>query len=245
MSTLSVIVLTHNEEANIEKVLQKLNFADEILVVDDLSDDKTVALAEKSGAKVISRPLNGNFAAQRQFGIDHAVSEWVLFLDADEYVTDLLVEEIKKAIAGDAFAYQIKRVNHLMGIEVRHGALRPDYVTRLFPKKEVSCVGVVHERFEHPYRERKLKGEILHYTYQDWDHYYKKMDYYANLSAKRYKEEGKSVSFFRDVIGRSFFAFIKTYFLTGGIKDGKLGFVLAVNYAHYTFSKYVRYYWQR
>ena len=98
MNNLSVIILTHNEENNIEACIQSANFADEILVIDDNSDDKTVYLAQQNGAKVISHALNNDFAAQRNFALSSATHDWVLFLDADERITEPLAKEIKQII---------------------------------------------------------------------------------------------------------------------------------------------------
>lgn len=244
MNKLSVIILTHNEENNIEACIQSANFADEILVIDDNSDDKTVYLAQQNGAKVISHALNNDFAAQRNFALSSATHDWVLFLDADERITEPLAKEIKQIIQNNQkIAFQIRRLNHFQGKRVRFGTLKADFVTRLFPKDGVQYVGQVHESPQHAYPTQKCAASMLHYTYETWAQYFNKLNRYAELSAQRYQQQGKKVSFFKDIILRPFWAFLRVYFFNLGFLDGKMGYLLAINHYFYTLQKYQRYYY--
>ncbi|MDO5686151.1 MAG: glycosyltransferase family 2 protein [Neisseria sp.] len=243
MPRLSVLIIARNEEKNMAACLSSVAFADEIIVIDDMSEDDTAKIAEEHGARVMQRAMNGDFGAQQQFAIEQASGDWLLFLDCDERITPELAAEIQEKVKANVqAAYRIRRLNHFREKRVYYGALRPDYVCRLMPRAGVSAEGVVHQQFYHPYREEKLRHGMLHYTYSSWDQYYPKLDNYARLSAQKYLEAGKSVSFWRDVVLRPLWAFFKTYVIHMGFLDGKIGWVLSVNYYHYTLSKYVRFY---
>ena len=246
MNKLSIIILTHNEQHNIANCIQSANFADEILVIDDNSDDQTVDIAKQNGAKVISHALNNDFAAQRNFALSSATHDWVLFLDADERITPPLAEEIKQIVQNNQkIAYQIRRLNHFQKKRVRFGTLKADFVTRLFPKNGVQYVGQVHESPQHAYPTQKCTASMLHYTYETWGQYFNKLNRYAELSAQRYLQQGKKVSFFKDIVLRPLWAFVRVYFFNLGLLDGKIGYLLAMNHYFYTLQKYQRYYYSR
>ena len=149
---LTVVVLTYNEQKNIEECLNSASFADEILVIDGGSKDETQAIAKKLGAKVLFHELNNDYSAQRNFGIENAKNEWIFMLDADERITDKLAKEIAKCIENNLDeTYRVSRENHFVEGKCLHGTLRPDYVERLF-KKTGSCYeGIIHERLKTPY----------------------------------------------------------------------------------------------
>ncbi|MBR7001914.1 MAG: glycosyltransferase family 2 protein [Neisseriaceae bacterium] len=240
---LSVIILTHNEQHNIAECIQSVDFADEILVIDDYSTDNTVKIARELNATVIERALNGDFAAQRNFALSHATHDWVLFLDADERITEPLAQEIKQVIQNNQqIACKIRRLNHFQHRPVRHGTLKPDFVTRLFPKNGVQYVGQVHESPQHAYPTQNLKHSMLHFTYESWQQYLHKLNQYATLSAVRYRTQNKRVSFLKDIVLRPLWAFLRVYVFHLGFLDGKVGYLLAVNHYFYTLQKYQRLY---
>ena len=244
MAKLSVIILAKNEEQHIKNCILSVQFADEILVLDDFSTDNTVAIAEEYGAKVIQHALNGDWSQQRRFGIEQASGDWILFLDSDERISDGLGEEIQEAIQKmPMHAYWIERNNLFHYNKATHGVLRPDKVLRLMPKRGAQVEGVVHETISSPYEHANLTQPMYHYTYDNWHQYFNKFNNYTTAAAEKYRVEGKQCSFVKDILFRPLWAFIKIYFLQGGILDGKLGFILSVNHYMYTMTKYVKLYY--
>ena len=133
---LTIIVLAHNEEDNLPDCLKSASFADEIIVVDSNSSDRTVDIAKSFGAKVLQRDLNNDYGAQRNFAISNATYEWIFMLDSDERITDELAHEIKICVESNRdCTYQVSRENHFIERKVLHGVMRPDRVERLFKKE--------------------------------------------------------------------------------------------------------------
>lgn len=244
---ISVILLTHNEEKNIADCLASCDFAQEVILVDDQSTDRTVEIAKTfDGVKVFHRALNGDFATQKNYGIAQAKCDWFFFIDADERVTEPLREFIQKAVTeGGKHCYWIQRENHFKNMTVRHGTMRPDWVPRLMPRDGVMVDGCVHEAVVSPFPKQKASGRLLHYSYTSWDQYYSKQMLYSRLAAKKLMERNRPCGFFSHVVFHPIWAFIKVYFFNLGFLDGKAGFVFAANHYAYTLSKYVRYYQMR
>ena len=157
MVKISALILAKNEERNIKACIETLSFVDDILVIDDFSTDKTKAIAEELGARVIQHSMNGDWGAQQTFAIQNAKYEWVLFVDADERISDPLAKEIRSVVEiGEQKAYWIKRENRFYHHHATHGVLRPDYVNRLFPAKGSYVEGYVHPQIITPYPNEKL-----------------------------------------------------------------------------------------
>lgn len=242
--SISVLILTRNEERNIEDCIKSCAFADEIIVVDDNSSDLTVAKAESLGAKVVNHALNNNYGEQRNFAISQATKEWIFFIDADERCTTSLVKAIEEAVKNsEKYGYVVERRAKFKHNKASHGTMRPDHVCRLMPKDGAHVVGAVHESFETPYPKKQLAGYMEHYTYDNWNQYFNKINRYAEISAEKYRERGKKSSFIKDVVVRPQWAFFKTYILDKGFLDGKIGFILASSHYFYTFQKYARLYY--
>lgn len=239
---LSVLILARNEENNIKDCIESCLFADEILVIDDYSTDRTKEIAESLGARVIQRSMNGDWGAQQTFAIESAEHEWVFFIDADERCTPELGKEIVNVMGHGEYAYWIERHNQFHHNKATHGTLRPDYVCRLMPKKGSYVEGYVHPAIVTPYENKKLKSHMIHYTYDNWTQYWNKFNSYTTLAAEKSRKQGKSVYFFRDIMLRPLWAFIKMYILHKGFLDGRLGWILAVNHYSYTMTKYVKLY---
>ena len=244
MSSISVIILAKNEEQHIKDCIESAQFADEVLIIDDYSMDKTVEIAESMGARVVSHAMDGDWSQQRRFAINMAMSEWIFFLDADERISIELQREIQDVLdKNEIKAYRIKRSNVFHHNKVTHGVLRPDYVLRFMPKEGCHIEGLVHETISSIYPETNLQGYIYHYTYDNWHQYFNKFNNYTTLAAKKYKEDGKSFSFIKDIIIRPSWAFFKVYILDKGFLDGKMGFILSINHYFYTMTKYVKLYY--
>lgn len=243
MGKITALILAKNEEQNIKDCIESVLFVDEILVIDDFSTDRTKEIAEKLGAKVIQRSMNGDWGGQQTFAIEQASCEWVLFIDADERISKPLAKEILDAVAkGEEHAYWIKRENKFHNNHATHGTLRPDYVNRLFPAKGSYVTGFVHPAIVTPYDNKKLHHVMYHYTYDNWNQYFNKFNNYTRLAALKYQEQGKKCSFVKDILLRPLWAFIKVYFIDRGFMDGKMGWILSVNHYFYTMTKYVRLY---
>ena len=241
MGKISLLILAKNEERNIKECIESCPFADEIIVIDDNSDDKTKEIAESLGAKVINRSMNGDWGGQQTFAIQQASCEWIFFIDADERCTPELSAEIKNTVAkGDKYGYWVRRINHFKHKVVKHGPLSPDWVCRLMPCEGSYVEGFVHPKIVHQFKDKRLTKNMLHYTYETWEQYLRKMNQYSTLAAEKSKKEGKTCNFLFDIIFRPAFAFFKMYILKLGILDGMLGYVLCLNYANYTLNKYVK-----
>ena len=243
---LTVLILAKNEEKYLGACIRSVLFADEIIVIDDFSTDRTAEIAKSLGAKVVQHALADNWGAQQTFAIQQASHEWIYFIDADERVTEPLAKHIQQLVQEDdrRYVYCNARLSYFWGQPLRHGGWYPDYVVRLLPAKETYVTGFVHPQFHHPYEEKKLpKTEyLIHYPYRDWDHYFNKFNFYTTLAARKSSVAGKHASI-ADMILHPFWASFRMYILRGGWRDGRIGFVLAAFHYFYTMAKYVKLYY--
>jgi len=234
---LTVIILANNEEyhiGNAIKSLQGLNA--DILLIDSGSTDNTINIAKSLGARVVSSPWQNDFAYQRNQAKKYADTPWLFFLDSDERVTDALKDSINKAIEGDFYLYEIKRVTDSLGGAHKFGAFSPDYVKRLMPR-EAEWIGKVHEHPECDFPVKRLDGYMTHEPYKNWSNWLNKVDNYSEIFAK--ERLNKNISLFSPFI-HSFLGFIKMYVIKGGFLDGALGLNMSLAHAFYTFMKYVK-----
>ena len=243
MSTLSIVILTKNEEKNITDIINNVKaLADEILVVDSGSTDKTVELAEKNGAKVIYRAWDNDFSAQRNFAIDNVTTDWLLFLDADERIDALLAEQIKKAVDDKTIKqYSMLRRIHAFGFEYRHGIFKPDEVIRLFPAKKVHYENKVHERPVCDLPKEKLNGYIEHYTYDNWQSWWDKAGHYTTIWAEDAYNHGKKTGV-GSAFFHAFYGFLRAYIIQLGVLDGWSGLYSSLQHFIYTMAKYLKLY---
>lgn len=241
MSSITISILTKNEEENIISVINNAKkCTDKILIIDSGSSDKTVELAESVGAKVVYRRWDDDFSAQRNFALDKVSTEWILYLDADERLNSELIVAIKEQIAkNDNVQYKIKRKSVAFGRAFNYGVLKPDFVARLFKTKHVKWVNKVHEHPECADKTQILPGYIEHYTYKDWYQYFSKFNQYTTIWAENAYQNGKKTGFFK-AFGHAFFGFIQMGILKKGFLDGALGIILSVNHFFYTLIKYVK-----
>jgi glycosyltransferase involved in cell wall biosynthesis len=243
MQPISATVITFNEEDNIERALKSLSWANEIVVVDSGSSDRTLEICRQYTDKVIHRGWTG-YVDQKNFAVKNACNDWIFSLDADERISTELHAEILE-LAGRSFTkngYRIPRVAYFMGRWILHGDWYPDYQLRLFDRRHAQWGGGrVHESVKLAETPGFLKGTIHHFTYRNLSDYLKRLEIYSALAAADYQQKGKSVSPFM-LFGNPAAAFIKAYLLKRGFLDGTPGFAVAVMGAVSVFFKYAKLY---
>jgi glycosyltransferase involved in cell wall biosynthesis len=240
MKKLAVLILTYNEEAHILECANSAKFADEIVVIDSGSTDKTVELAESIGCRVVYRSMAEGFAAQRNFALTQTAADWVMFLDADERITPELAVEVRQAVKDDKpQAYEILRHNYVFRQLLRHGGFRPDWSLRLYPRTAISWEGRVHESAKVTCPVKRLKNIMKHYTYDEWSRYFAKVNNYTSGMAEKLFEKGKPAGLI-NILFRPLWGFIKVYIIQCGWLDGKLGLIFSILHAYYTFVKYIK-----
>jgi glycosyltransferase involved in cell wall biosynthesis len=239
---ISAVLITFNEEKNIEDAIRSVSWADEVVVVDSESTDRTRALAERMGARVLINPWPG-FSVQKQLAADAATNEWILSLDADERVSDSLRNEIaqlrKRGAEFDGF--RIPRLSYYMGRAIKHGGWYPDMQLRLFDRRRGSWNGaVVHEsvKMDDSAKIGRLRGDIIHYSVEGpSDHRRMIEQRYAPLGAEKMLKDGRRTSIVNTVLS-SWFAFARAYILKLGILDGVAGVWIAYFAAYHAFLKH-------
>jgi len=239
---ISVVIITKNEEANIERCLRSVDWADEIIVLDSGSTDRTVEISRELGARVSLTADWPGFGPQKNRALDQATGDWVLSLDADERVTLELREEIMAIVSGNAEfdAYAIPRLSSYCGQFMRHSGWWPDYVTRLFRRgKARFSDDLVHEKLIAGGRTGRLKSHLVHFAFEDFEEVLRKVDQYSTASARMLFARGRTGSLSKAVF-HAFWTFFRTYVLRAGFLDGSHGFMLAVSNAEGTFYRYAK-----
>ena len=240
--SLSVILITKNEEANLKDCLESISFANEIIVVDSQSSDKTQEIAQSFGAKLEITSDWPGFGPQKNRALNLATQEWVLSIDADERVTPELKEEILAVISSKnaANCYAIPRSSWYCGRFMKHSGWYPDYVDRLFKRGTAKFSDhLVHERLLPDGPVAKLENHFLHYSFRDFSQVLKKVDAYSTASAEQAYLKGKRSSVGK-AIGHGLWAFFRTYFLRRGFLDGSQGLALAISNAEGTYYRYIK-----
>ena len=241
---ISAVILSYNNEKEIKRCLESLSWADEVVVIDSFSSDKTAEICREHGAHVHQYKFT-TFGEMRNLGLSHAAYNWIFSLDTDEVATTEVVKEVK-SIASKATQkdiYFVPRLNTVFGRELRYGGWFPDYRQPQFFKKEALVYNEkddVHEGFQLKGDCGYLKNHIEQFPFDDLNHYLRKMDRYTSLMAKRMVKEGRRFSPIQLVV-RPAFTFFKRYFLRGGFRDGFQGFLMAKLYSCYTFEKYAKF----
>ncbi len=239
---ITAAVITYNEERNIERALNSLSWADEIVVVDSESTDATRAIAERLGARVVVNKWPG-FAEQKQLAVDSATHDVIFSLDADEEVSAALRDQIVGLKDGGlaSSGYTMPRLSVYMGREIRHGGWYPDRQLRLFDRRKAHWKPVmIHESVELEAGEKPgvLTGDILHYSVESPAHHHEMIgSRYAPLAAKQMFETGRRTNSLRTIIAGPA-AFIRSYILKGGFLDGFPGYCIAKFAAHHAFLKH-------
>lgn len=241
--TIAAVVITKNEETNIRPCLERLQWADEIVVVDAESHDGTREIAYDYTERVFVRPWPG-FGAQKNFGIEQAGSDWILIVDADERVSPELKEEIQDLLrlwsSTDPVAFRVPRRNIFYGKWVQWGGAYPDYQIRLFRKEKAQYNDVeIHENLLISGEVGTLKGHFDHYTQRQIVDHFRKFNLYTTLAAREKRKSKEDVQWYH-LMFNPLVVFLKKYFLRTGFKDGIRGVIFAVFASMYTFVKYAK-----
>lgn len=235
-----MVIAARDEAANIEACVSSVSWAREVIVVENDSSDDTVALAQRSGATVMSHQFT-TIGAQRNAAIERAASEWILAVDADERGSPALGEEIRRVVAGpDAHeAYRVPRRNFFLGREVKHGGWASDRPIRLFRSTLRYNASRVHEHVDVKGAIGELSEPLAHSTYTSLDDYFEKLDRYSRWWAQDRHERGRRAGPL-SVVFRPPARFVSMYFLRGGWMDGAAGAVLCSLAAASVMAKYAR-----
>jgi glycosyltransferase involved in cell wall biosynthesis len=238
---LTVMIIAKNEEKNIRRCLESVQFAEEIIVLDSGSNDNTVAIAKEYTDQVFSTDWPG-YGAQKQRALSKATKDWVLNLDADEAISKKLQEEMLQAMASDeADAYRVAIQMNFYDKPLKYSS-SPKRHARLFKRANAHfSPDIVHEKIILPKNARigKLKNPIMHHSFKDVSHVLYKMNKYSSYSAKTYIAKKRNSSFSKTLTSTSWM-FFRCYILQRGFLDGKVGFLFAVFNAQSAFYRGVK-----
>jgi glycosyltransferase involved in cell wall biosynthesis len=237
---ISACIITFNEEHNIRECLESVKWADEIVVVDSFSQDKTVEIARQYTERVISNKWLG-YVAQKNFALSQAKHQWVISIDADERVTPELRDEILTEISvNSADGFLVKRHTHYLGRWINHGGWYPDWKLRIVKKDKARWVGIdPHDKLIIDGQTKYLKGEILHFTYKNLSHQLKIVDKFSDCAVDELLKKETPLCVF-NMIFHPPIKFIETYLWKLGFLDGIPGFIISVTSAFYVFVKYAK-----
>jgi glycosyltransferase involved in cell wall biosynthesis len=248
--TLSVAMIAMNEEANLPRTLESVRWADEIVIVDSGSTDRTLEIADSFGARTSYHPISGH-GEQKNIALDLCTSDWILLLDADEVLTPGLQDEIRRVLNGEPEygAYWIPRRNLIFGRWMRHGGFYPDRKLRLFRRGAARLSEGVgpHATPQFKGRKGKLRHDMLHYAYPDLNVYLEHMNRYSSEIAKLLKNEGRISkplpAFIWNAVLNPAATFVYNYFFRLGFLDGREGLLLHLNHSVYIHWKFIKAWW--
>jgi glycosyltransferase involved in cell wall biosynthesis len=237
MNLISAVILTRNEEKNLERCLKTLDFCDEIIIVDDQSSDDTLEVAESFKAKIFKRELKGDFAAQRNFGQSKTTGKWCLFVDADEEVTPELAKEIKIAVSKNVDGFYLRRRDFFWGNEMKYGEtrkVRNGGLLRLVRKESGLWLGNVHEVFHTASETERLEGFLDHRPHPTLAEFIGDVNTYSTLRARELFNRGARTNAL-EMIFLPVFKFVYNYFINFGFLDGAAGFAYSFMMSFHSF----------
>ncbi|MEO8066410.1 MAG: glycosyltransferase family 2 protein [Flavobacteriales bacterium] len=243
MQRISVVIITFNEERNLARCLASVkHVADDVVVVDSFSTDRTEAIAREHGARFVQHIFEGHIE-QKNWAITQALHPWVLSLDADEALSAELETSVMEAKQrADIDGCTINRLTNYCGTWIKHGGWYPDRKLRLWDSRKGRWTGVnPHDRYEMDggSRIQHLKGDLLHYSYYSISDHLKQVDYFTTISAKAYAQRGKRADLLK-ILFAPVVKFMDGYLFRLGFLDGWHGFVIARISAQATYLKYVK-----
>jgi len=242
----SAFILTCNNEDTIERALDSLRWADELIVVDSGSTDATLDLARRHGARIVPHAWPGNLG-QYQFAMAQCAHDWVVYLDSDEEMSPALIEEIQTELRANAArpeaerirGYILDRRTFFLGRWHTHGGWGRDRCLRLFDSRRGEWEGVIHAGFKLKGRSVRLQHAFYHYSYSSITEQVKVMDKYSGVIAEDLLAQGQRPSLWK-MIAHPLAGFLRDYVLRGGFREGVAGFVVAINCMAYVFWKYAK-----
>jgi glycosyltransferase involved in cell wall biosynthesis len=236
----SVTIITRDEESDIGAALRSAAWADEIVVVDSGSTDRTVEIARAAGARVVVREWPG-YIAQKNFAAAQAVHDWIFSLDADERITTGLATEIRRVLERPAHtAYRIPRLTWHLGRWIRGTDWYPDYQTRLYDRRAAQWTGgYVHESVTAGGPVGQLHGELQHFAYRDIADHLETINRYTSYAARQMHEDGRRGSTWKMLLHPPA-AFLRNYLLKGGFRLGTAGLIVSALNAYYVFLKFAK-----
>jgi glycosyltransferase involved in cell wall biosynthesis len=243
MDTLSVVLITYNEEKHIGNCLDSiLSVADEIIIVDSFSNDSTMDICNKYPTRIIQNKFR-DFSSQRNFAMSLATKSYLLFIDADEVLSEELIAEISK-LKNVGFAKEVYTINRLTSFcdkWIKHGMWYPDKIQRLIKQGIANWTGEVHEKlyFVKPPSKGFIKGHLLHYSYDSVGQLVEKLEKYTSIQSMQMFKEKKQVTWIKIYIN-PVWAFFSGYFLKLGLLDGWQGLIIQYSIAFQTKRKYVK-----
>jgi len=247
MQSISVAIVACNEAENIRRTLASVAWANEINLVDSGSTDKTVEIAKSFGARIFYERWKG-YGPQVNSALDKCTSDWILNLDADEWLTPELASEIKALLGGEPLyaAYMIPRLNQIFGRWMRHGGLYPDHKLRLF-RRGVARLREDTEPHATPKTQvptGKLKNHMLHLQYPTVQYYIEHMQRYSTATIPLFLRMGRTsdsfFAFIANTILNPALTFIKNYIFRAGFLDGREGLIFHLNHSAYVNWKFVK-----
>ncbi len=241
--SLSVCVVTYNEEENVRDCLKSVAWADEIIVVDSFSSDKTTEICREFTDEVVQREWKGQID-QKNFALSRTKYDWVLLIDADERLSPSLIEEMKKELSKKNSEYDgfcFPRHVHYLGRWINHGEWYPDHKLRLFRKAKGRIGGIEpHDKVKLTGRQVKyLKGDLWHFTYKNIFAQVETLNRFSSISAQEMAKQGKAFQPLQ-ILSRPIMRFITAYIIRTGFRDGMPGFIIAVISSFYVFLKYFK-----
>jgi len=243
MSKITAIIPTFNEEENIREALESVKFADEIMVVDSFSTDRTLDIVREYTSFIIQREYE-NSASQKNWAIPQATHEWILLVDADEKVTpelrDEIIETLKNQDSQDVVAHWIYRTNFFMGKQINYSGWQNDKVIRLFRKSKCRYQEKrVHAEIIADGKVGVMKNKLLHYTFKGMDETINKINKYAEWKALDYDKKTGRLSPYHFVL-KPMWAFVKHLIIKQGFRDGVPGFTIAKLQSYSIFIRYTK-----
>lgn len=242
MRALSVVIITFNEAHNLGRCLSSVKgVADDVVVLDSFSTDATEDIAREYGARFVQHAFDGHIE-QKNRAIGFAKHPFVLSLDADEALDDVLREEVRRAKEGSADGYTMNRLTNYCGTWVRHGGWYPDVKLRLWDSRKGKWTGTnPHDRYElQPgAKVEHLKGDLLHYSYYTLDDHLRQVNYFTGIMSRELHARGKRAGMVKLLLS-PVAKFFGDYVFRAGFLDGWHGFVIAMISAHATFLKYAK-----
>lgn len=251
-ASISVAIITLNEEENLERTLASVGFAQEIVIVDSGSTDRTLEIAEKFNAKIFREPWKG-FSRQKNSAINHCSGTWILSLDADEELTPELQEQVRTLIPSNppTDAFYIRRRNLFLGRWIRHGGFYPDAKLRLFRRNAANFASnarfsdrPVHETIAFDGEAATLDFDLIHHAYPTIEAFVEHMDRYSTLGAELLAKQGRTsrslAAFYWNTVLVPHMTFMYNYILRMGFLDGREGLLLHLYHTTYTSWKYAK-----